>query len=89
MTDLNTLVQPDSSLYLLLANDIDARGEIVGYASDTNTNAIVAFLAIPVSGSTGDAAQTEGNFGGNSKRGFVPDNIRRPLPGFGRFVESQ
>jgi hypothetical protein len=68
-----------------LANDINARGEIVGYASDTNTNAIVAFLAIPVSGSTGDAAPTEGN----SKRTFVPDNTRRPLPGFGRFVESK
>jgi hypothetical protein len=89
MTDLNTLVRPDSSLYLLLANDINARGEIVGYASDTNTNAIVAFLAIPVSGLTMDATQTEGNPGGNSKRTFVPDNIRRPLPGFGRFVESK
>src|ERR1700675_1891566 len=89
MTDLNVLVQPDSSLYLLLANDINARGEIVGYASDTNTNAIVAFLAIPVSGSTTDAVQTEGNSRGNSKRAFVPDNIRWPLPGFGRFVESK
>jgi probable HAF family extracellular repeat protein len=89
MTDLNTLVQPDSSLYLLLANDINARGEIVGYASDTKTNAIVAFLAIPVSGSTREAAQTEGYPGGNSKRSFVPDNIRRPLKGFGGFVKSK
>jgi hypothetical protein len=72
MTDLNTLVQPDSSLYLLLANDINARGEIVGYASDTKTNAIVAFLAIPVSGSSRDAAQTEDSPGAIQRERLFP-----------------
>ena len=32
MTDLNSLVQPDSSLDLLLANDINDRDEIVALA---------------------------------------------------------
>jgi probable HAF family extracellular repeat protein len=48
MTDLNTLIQPNSSLYLVLANDINDRGEIVGFATDTESKATVAFLAVPV-----------------------------------------
>lgn len=49
-TDLNTLIQANSSLDLLLANDINDEGEIVGFANDTTTGATVAFLAVPVSG---------------------------------------
>lgn len=50
LTDLNMLIQPDSSLQLLLANDINDRGEIVGFALDTNTSDTVAFLAVPIEG---------------------------------------
>jgi probable HAF family extracellular repeat protein len=87
MTDLNTLIQPNSSLYLMLANDINDRGEIVGFATDTNSNATVAFLAVPVDGGRSDAtiAGTEDN----SRRVILPDSVRRPLPGFGRFVGSK
>src|SRR5258708_7380374 len=39
ITDLNTLIQSNSSLQLELANDINDEGEIVGFALDTYTNA--------------------------------------------------
>ena len=55
-TDLNTLIQPNSSLQLELANDINDAGEIVGFALDTNTNVYVAFLAVPVPGSNQSSA---------------------------------
>jgi probable HAF family extracellular repeat protein len=46
--DLNELIQPNSSLELQLANDINDAGEIVGFALDTNTGALVTFLAVPL-----------------------------------------
>lgn len=46
--DLNSLVQANSSLNLLLANDINDSGEITGFALDTNSGLIVAFLAVPI-----------------------------------------
>jgi probable HAF family extracellular repeat protein len=85
MTDLNTLIQQGSSLYLVLANDINDRGEIVGFATDTSSNATVAFLAVPLSAGSGGAANTEGD----SRKRIAPDNVRRRKPGFGRFLESQ
>ena len=48
MYDLNALLVPGSSLQLLLANDINDRGEIVGFAKELNTGHQVAFLAVPV-----------------------------------------
>ena len=85
MTDLNTLIQPGSSLSLILANDINDGGEIVGFATDTSTNATVAFLAVPVDEGSRDAASTEDN----SRKMIAPDNVRREMPGFGRFLESK
>lgn len=81
MMDLNSLVQPDSSLNLLLANDVNERGEIVGYALNTNTGAIVAFLAVPLYGGTADASVRA-----NHPRNLLPQSIRRRLPGFARFA---
>jgi probable HAF family extracellular repeat protein len=46
MTDLNTLTAPGSP-YLLYANDIDARGEIVGEAFVPATGEAPAYLATP------------------------------------------
>ena len=48
-TDLNSLIQP-SSLYLILANDINDSGEIVGFALDNTSGDVVAFLAVPSNG---------------------------------------
>src|SRR4029077_6781915 len=53
--DLNALTQPNSSLHLELANDINDEGEIVGFARDTNTGATVAFLAVPAYGADSQA----------------------------------
>jgi probable HAF family extracellular repeat protein len=48
LIDLNTLVPgpPFSPLYLLLANDINDQGEIVGLGLSANGN-LHAFLAVP------------------------------------------
>jgi hypothetical protein len=46
MTDLNTLIRPGSSLYLIAANWINNHGDIVGTARDRDTHALVPFLAI-------------------------------------------
>jgi len=50
MEDLNTLVAGESSLYLLLADSINAAGEIVGLAFDTESNELHGFLATPSNG---------------------------------------
>ena len=86
LTDLNTLIQPDSSVHLQLANDINDAGEIVGFARDLNTGATVAFLAVPVSGA-GDQISA-GTSGRNVDSRAVPGNVaRRPFAGtFGRFA---
>jgi hypothetical protein len=55
-TDLNALVQANSSLQLELANDITEAGEIVGFARDASTGSTVAFLAVPVT-SPGEGMQ--------------------------------
>jgi probable HAF family extracellular repeat protein len=85
LTDLNTLIQPNSSLELLLANDINDESEIVGFASDTNTGATVAFLAVPVYGRNQQLGRAENNFRNPSLR----ESVRRPFSGtFSRFVEN-
>jgi probable HAF family extracellular repeat protein len=65
MTDLNTLVpgQPFSSLYLLAANGINERGEIVGEGIDINGE-LHAFLAIPCDEQHGDVEDCHGDAGG-------------------------
>lgn len=51
MTDLNTLVEPGSSLYLNFANDINDFGQISGGATDSTNGTTPAFLAVPQNGS--------------------------------------
>jgi hypothetical protein len=77
-------IQPNSSLHLQLANDINDEGEIVGFARDLNTGVTVAFLAVPVEGSKQlDMRRTEGHV---SSKG-VPERFHPPFSGaFGRFV---
>jgi probable HAF family extracellular repeat protein len=84
LTDLNMLIQPNSSLQLQLANDINDEGEIVGFARDLNTGATVAFLAVPVEGSNQlDMRRTEGHV---SSKG-VRENFHPPFSGtFSRFA---
>lgn len=47
MTDLNDLIPRNSSLQLVIANDINDRGEIAGYAIDLATGAGPGFVAFP------------------------------------------
>lgn len=83
LTDLNGLIQPDSSLQLQLANDINDEGEIVGFALDTNSNATVAFLAVPVYGTNQATRVAQDNFLSRPESG----DIRSPFAGiFSRFV---
>lgn len=77
-TDLNTLIQADSSLQLWLANDINDAGEIVGFAQDTNTGAMVAFLAVPVQNGNQSAPSRSGN---NFRAKDVPESVRRSFAG--------
>jgi probable HAF family extracellular repeat protein len=50
MSDLNTIVSCGSALYLMLAESINARGEITGIAFDQRTGGVPAFVAIPTVG---------------------------------------
>ena len=55
-TDLNSLIPADTPWYLLTAASINDFGEIVGWAVNTNTFEVHAFLASPIAG-IGPAAQ--------------------------------
>jgi probable HAF family extracellular repeat protein len=48
-TDLNDLKAPGFSAVLTNAKDINNKGEITGRATDPNTGALTAYLAVPVS----------------------------------------
>ncbi len=84
ITDLNALIQPNFSLHLELANDINDEGEIVGFARDTNTGATVAFLAVPAYGA-GSQARSAGPAESNSLNMIAPESPRRQAGTFGRF----
>jgi len=78
--DLNSLlVGNPSGLYLLLANFINSRGEIIGVAFDSRDNQTHGFLAIPSNGGVGDesAVATIDNLS-------RPENARTPKLPFGR-----
>jgi len=50
MSDLNSLINPRSALYLMLAESINAGGEIAGIAFNQSTGGVPAFAAIPAIG---------------------------------------
>ena len=85
MMDLNGLIQPDSSLYLLIAQGINDSGEIVGTAVDTSTGAVVAYLAVPSYGGESEAESSK-TAGESLHTVVVPDDVRRQLTGFSRLV---
>lgn len=75
-TDLNSIIQPGSSLFLILANDINDSGEIVGFALDNASGNVVAFLAVPSNSDDGGKAAT-------AVRGpqtvVLPENVRHQM----------
>lgn len=90
MTDLNTLIPPGSPLFLLGANSINSRGEIVGTAFDQSTGATVPFLAFPCDAKHTDDESCKDNAeaAGQRPKVILPENVRKQLQqrrGFGRF----
>ena len=72
MTDLNSLIPPDSPLYLYFGAGINDRGEIAGTAFlKSNPNEQPAFLAIPA-----PAAQIAGD---SARKIMLPETIRASL----------
>jgi len=47
MTDLNTLIDPNSKYILLAGQDINDRGVITGQGQDKDTGELIAFAAVP------------------------------------------
>jgi hypothetical protein len=79
ITDLNSLVPP-GSLPLVYAGDINDRGEITGGALDTNTNQLVAFLAVPDrGGDDGKAAPPTVQAEDDSGKVILPEGVRQQL----------
>jgi hypothetical protein len=71
MTDLNSLISPDSSLFLLNASGrVNAHGQIAGWAFDLNSGEIHPYLATPrVGAPTSGAPSRRVKF-------TVPENVR-------------
>jgi probable HAF family extracellular repeat protein len=85
MFDLNALISSGAPLFLLQASAINSRGEIVGFALETDTGNIHAFLAIPNHISI--APEETGRLGRTPKV-VLPEKVRKLLQGrlrFGRF----
>jgi probable HAF family extracellular repeat protein len=66
LTDLNTLIPPNSRLFLVEALGINDRGQIAGYAFDTSTGQAPAFLATPCDAKRGDDEGCEEGGGENA-----------------------
>jgi probable HAF family extracellular repeat protein len=82
--DLNALVVGDSPLYLLIAQGINNRGEIVGTAADQNGDQ-VGFLAVPAYGD-GIQVSASAKSAESTGRNMTPSNFRLQLTGFSRLV---
>jgi probable HAF family extracellular repeat protein len=83
--DLNALVVGDTPLYLLLAQGINDRGEIVGTALDS-TGQQVGFLAVPTYGDEDRPDASKESREDSSRNVLVPSNVRPQLTGFSRLV---
>jgi len=81
MTDLNALTPPGSSLYLLIANDINSWGEIVGIALDQSNGEPLAFVAVPCNEDVSDQACSDAAQTVVTERPKVvlPDKARKGL----------
>jgi probable HAF family extracellular repeat protein len=83
--DLNGLIQPDSPLYLLIAQGINDSGEIVGTALDASGEQ-VGFLAVPAYGGASVADPSKATRDDNSRNIIVPSGFRPRLTGFSRML---
>jgi len=82
MTDLNTLIPPDSPLFLIEASGtINSRGQIAGFAAQISTGEGHAFLLTPSnSGFPSESATLTARGATNQGPKFVlPSNVRKML----------
>jgi probable HAF family extracellular repeat protein len=86
MMDLNSLIQPDTSLYLVTAQGINDSGEIAGTALDAS-GVEVAFLAVRAYGGESEAGSSKAKKDdSNSRKVILPENVRKQLTGFSRLA---
>lgn len=83
-TDLNSLVLPGTTLYLVNASDINDRGEIAGYAYDTSTGDSPGFLAIPCDNAQANLEGCEGQAAAGAvidahDQVMLPEDVREQL----------
>jgi probable HAF family extracellular repeat protein len=81
MTDLNILIPDDSPLFLLLAATINSRGEIAGFAVQTSTSEVHAYVATPIHSeavSESVAPAVQGRLAEHRKV-VLPENARKML----------
>lgn len=76
MTDINTLIPGYSPLYLLSANDLNDRGEIVGQGFDQSAGTAPAFLMTPYDEQ--QANEEDGKASTQSPRGVQRPNVVLP-----------
>ncbi len=74
MTDLNTVVSPGSSLYLLTACSVNATGQVIGFAVDKNSGDLHGYLATPKP-STSDFSSNAAS----QERPVLSESVRRLL----------
>ena len=96
MTDLNTLIPPDSPLQLTFAANINAEGQITGVALDMKTGEMPGFVATPCDeehasyeGCADSAASVPATAQAARTNVILPASIREHLQkrlGLGRFA---
>jgi probable HAF family extracellular repeat protein len=80
MTDLNTLIPPDSPLYLIDASGtINNLGEIAGLGVDLNTDEIHPFLLIPCVGACTHYGQNTEAASAQNRRIVLSEKVRQML----------
>ncbi|HTB13483.1 MAG TPA: hypothetical protein VK752_18010 [Bryobacteraceae bacterium] len=79
LSDLNSLIPADSPLYLVYALGINDVGEIVGFAVETNTGDVHAYVATPIRGESGKPNLVPAPSISGSTRVTLPENVRRLL----------
>jgi probable HAF family extracellular repeat protein len=80
MTDLNTLIPPDSPLFLIEAvGTINSRGQIGGLALEKSTGEVHAFLLTPSNSEFASDTATLAAPGATSPKVVLPANVRKML----------
>jgi probable HAF family extracellular repeat protein len=92
LSDLNSLIAADSPWYLVYALGINDVGEIVGFAVETSTGDLHAYVATPIRSGSGEQNLMPAPPTGGSARVVLPEKIRvllqQRLP-FGRLGTRQ